>query len=40
MMKDQIIEEQKGGESFGTILLRRRHLLGGRGEKLGKFADG
>ena len=24
---------------FGTIHLRRRHLLGGRGQKLAKFAD-
>jgi hypothetical protein len=25
---------------FGTIHLRRRHFLGGRGQKLAKFADG
>jgi hypothetical protein len=25
---------------LGTIHLRRRHFLGGRGQKLAKFADG
>ena len=27
-------------ESRGTIHLRRRHALGGRGQKFAKFADG
>ena len=28
------------GYQLGTIHLRRRHLLGGRGKKLAKYADG
>ena len=34
------ITNEKKDKALGTIHLRRRHVLGGRGQKIAKFADG